>query len=625
VRDNEPVRKLTTILSADAAEFSRMMRSDEEGTFRILRSCRDAIQRLIGEHQGRVFSTAGDSVVAEFASPVEALRCSADIQQAIEKVGASQPENLRMKFRIGLNLGDVLVEGTDLIGDGVNVAARIQQAAKPGETWISASVHEVVKNQPEFSYDDLGGLNAKNLAEPIHVHRARRLATGGRPNRRRRMRAVLRAGGWSALVASLAASAIGLAAYLGYVPLPAWQSKPRVEDATLTHASIAVLPFENQTGDPEQEYFVDGITDDVTLALGRFSDLSVIASEAVQQYKGRFPKLSDLRADLGVGYVLDGSVSRSGDQVRVKVELSDAVTGKQLWPGQYEGDLKDVFAFQDSVTQNVVGVLAIKISDIERQRSLAKPPENLQAYDYLQRGREYFRRNTRADNREARKMFDAAIALDPDYASAYVARALSRTLNISAGWADPAIATSTLTEAEGDAHKALELDSSNALAHAALADIQLLRKKYEFALEEDNRAIDLNPNDAFSHAARGGVLVFSGPPAEAVKSFEIARRLNPTMDVVRQYPVNWAYYLVQRYDEAARISEVGARDSTDYFNPACLAAAYAQLGRRDDAGRAAKDTLRAFPLFDVETFVSQFQRETDQHLVREGLLKAGLK
>ncbi|HEU4826096.1 MAG TPA: hypothetical protein VFS85_06435 [Dongiaceae bacterium] len=425
-------------------------------------------------------------------------------------------------------------------------------------------------------------------------------------------------------MAGVTAGTLGLAVYLGFVPLPVWQSRPGADGLNLTHASIAVLPFDNLTGDAAQDYFVDGITEDMTLALGRFSDLSVIAREAVQQYKAKSAAPKDISRELGVRYVLDGSVSRSGDRVRVKVELSDTVTGEQLWPGQYDGELKDVFAFQDDVTQNVVGALAIKISEIERQRSLAKPPENLQAYDYLQQGREYYRRNTRADNRKARELFERAIALDPSYASAYVALALSRLLTVTSGWTDqPA---ETLNEAERLARKALALDRANSQAHAALADVYLNRSQYQLALAEDDQAIALNPNDAFSHAARAGVLVFAGNAEEAVKSFEIATRLNPTMDIVRQYPIGFAYYLVKRYDEAARIMELGVRENpTDYFNFACLAASYAQLGRMDDAARAASGTLHAWPFFHVETFVSQFQSLTDRAVIRAGLRKAGLK
>ena len=625
MRDNEPVRKLTTILSADAAEFSRMMRSDEEGTFRTLRSCREAIQRLIGEHQGRVFSTAGDSIVAEFASPVEALRCAADMQQAIEKLDAEMPETLRLKFRIGVNLGDVLVAGTDLIGDGVNVAARIQQGAKPGEIWISASVHEVVKNQSEFSYDDLGGLNAKNIAEPIHVHRARRCAAVVRPPiRQQRMRAALRATRWAVLAAFLVVGGIGLAVYFGYVPLPTWQSRTGIESANLTHASIAVLPFNNLTGDAMQDYFVDGIAEDMTVALGRFSDLSVIAREAVQQYKGKAPNPGELSRDLGVRYALQGSVRRDGDRVRVTAALSDAMTGVQLWSDRYDGTVQDVFSVQDDITRKVVGALAIKLSDIERQRSLAKPPDNLQAYDYLQRARDQYRRNTRASNREARQLLEQAITLDPNYASAYAALGLVRLNAVISGWTEQTL--EGLDQAETLAHKALDLDSGSSEAHAVLSGVYLNKARYDMARAEADKAIALNPNDADSHAMRGGTLIFIGEPEEALRSFDMALRLNPGLDIVRFYPIGLAYYFVGRFEDAVRVTAPQAiRNPGDYFNEASLAASYAQLGRMEDAAKAASATLHAWPFFRVDTFASQFNRESDRAAIADGLRKAGLK
>jgi TolB-like protein/class 3 adenylate cyclase/Tfp pilus assembly protein PilF len=625
VRDDEPIRKLTTILSADVAEFSRMMRADEEGTYRALRSCRQVIEPLVTDHQGRIFGSAGDGLVAEFSSPVEALRCAADIQQAVGGIGADEPEDRRMRFRIGINLGDVLVTGKDLIGDGVNVADRIQHVAKPGEICISAGIHELVKTQPEFSYEDLGDLTVKNIAQPIRVHRAWRLSpTSGRVGaRRRRTRAALRAGGWAALVVAAAAGALALAFHLGYVALPAGQSGPPAAASGFTNPSIAVLPFENLSGDPAQDYFAQGITEDMTLALGRFSDLSVIAREAVQRYKGRPLKAGELNADLGVRYALQGSVRRDGDRVRVTATLSDAMTGVQLWADRYDGEVKDVFAVQDDITRKVVGTLAIKLSDIERQRSLAKPPENLQAYDYVLRGWDHNRRNTRADNREARRLFEQAIALDPDYAYAYVGLAISRIASVAAGWTEQT--AEVLNEAERLANKALELDSNNATAHSVLADVYLNRQQYDLARAEDDKAIALNPNDAWSHAARGGVLVYAGEPEEAVKSFEIAMRLNPTMDVARQYSIGWGYYLVGRYDEAARLVETAlGQYPGDYYNYSCLAASYAQLGRMEEAAKAARDTLRTWPFFHVDTFVSQFRRAEDRTAIAEGLRKAGL-
>jgi adenylate cyclase len=626
VRGNEPTRKLTTILSADAAEYSRMMRADEEGTFRTLRICRDVIDRLVTEHQGRIFGTAGDSVIAEFASPVEALRCAVEMQQGIEKTQEESSEASRMTFRIGINLGDVLVQGDDLIGDGVNVADRIQHLAQPGEICISAGIHELVKTKPEFAFDDLGVVTVKNIADPIHVYRVRLVpkATVSSSVTSLRRSDVARAIRPAAAVVALIAGALGIAAYFGYLHLPIADLTSRPAGVTLGHASIAVLPFDNLSNDPAQDYFAAGIAEDMILALGRFSDLSVVAREAVQQYKGKALKPGEISSDLGVRYALQGSVRRDGDRVRVTAALSDAMTGVQLWSDRYDGEVKDVFAVQDDITQKVVGALAIKLSDIERQRSLAKPPENLQAYDYLQRGRDYFRRNTRADNREARRLFEQAIALDPNYAAAYVELAMTRMASAVSGWTEQTV--ESVNDAEAAARKALELDRSNAAAHAVLADVYLNRAQYDLARAEDDQAIALNPNDAASHAARGGVLVFAGEPEEAVKSFETATRLNPGMDIVRQYPVGFAYYLVGRYDDAVRLMESGVRQNpADYFNYAGLTASYAQLGRMEDATRAARGTLHAWPFFRVDAFVSQFNRESDRAAIGDGLRKAGLK
>ena len=615
----EPTRKLTTILSADAAEYSRMMRADEDGTFRALRLCRHAIDRCVADHQGRIFATGGDSVVAEFPSPVEALRCAVDIQQGIAKIDEDLPESNRLTFRIGINLGDVLIAGEDLIGDGVNVAARIQHLARPGEIYVSASVHALVKNQPGLAFDDLGRVAVKNIAEPVHIYCMRSGPGAVRPRRHDPARKALSL----AFAVVLAIALLGAGIYLAFPDLlPALSGRGAASQ--FSHPSIAVLPFENLSGDPAQGYFADGITEDMTLALGRFSDLSVVAREAVQQYKGRALKPGELSRDLGVRYALQGSVRRDGDRVRVTAVLSDAMNGVQLWSDRYDGEVQDVFAVQDDITQKVVGTLAIKLSDIERQRSLAKPPENLQAYDYLQRGMDYYRRNTRADNREARRLFEQAIALDPTYASAYVALAQTRVLAATSGWTE--LMAEALTEAEKLARKALELDDSSAEAHQILADVYLNRGQYDFARAEADEAIELNPNDAFSHAARGGTLVFAGDSEEALKSFEIAQRLNPPMALFRLYPMGWAYYLVRRYDNAIRITESAlTQNPSDYFVHAALAASYAQLGRTEDATRAAAATLRAWPFFQVDAFVTQFRSEADRAFIADGLRKAGLK
>ena len=626
MREQEPTRKLTTILCADAAGYSRMMRADEEGTYRSLRACRDAFDRLVGEHHGRIFGAAGDSVLAEFPSPVEAVRCAAGIQQSIDTIAENTPETARLRFRMGINLGDVLVQGDDLIGDGVNIAARLQGLAQPGEIFISAGIFELVKNTPGLAFDDLGKLAVKNIAEPVHVHRVRagpamaRLRTAAPRSRWSWARALLGA----SLVAGALAGVLGVGWYHGYLPLPRIGSLQGAGSPQAGHASIIVLPFENLSGDVAQDYFADGITEDITLALGRFSDLSVIAREAAQQFKGKPPQPGELGRALRVRYVLQGSARRDGERVRVTAMLSDAQSSVQLWSDRYDGEVKDVFSVQDDITQKVVGALAIKLNDIERQRSLAKPPENLQAYDYLLRGRDYFLRRTRADNSTARRMFETAIQLDPNYAAAYVALGYTRVAAAFSGWTEQV--AEAVEQAQQYGQKALELDSGNAEAHALLGSVYLNLGQGERAVTEIRQAVALNPSDANSYALLGGALTYNGQPAEGVEAFELAMRLNPDMGAGRFTPVGWAYYLVGRYEDAVRVQEAAVRKTpNEYFIHAGLAASYAQLGRMTDAKRAAQDTLRTWPFFRVDEFADQFAGIAQKAVIKEGLRQAGLK
>jgi adenylate cyclase len=615
VEERGPKRKLTTILCADCAGFSRMMRADEEGTYRVLQDCRKLIDPLVAEHDGRIFGSAGDSVVAEFPSPVEAVRCATEIQQAIERLGAEFPEDHRMHFRIGINIGDVMIEGDDLIGDGVNVAARLEGLSDPGGICISGSVYEQIKNKLALDCDDLGDQIVKNIADPVRVHRVRvgpqavrqpgtnRLATPWR----------IRLAGAGLITFLLIAI---LTAYFNYNV----QSPVRPQ---CTHASIAVLPFGNLSGEPAQDYFSDGTTEDIIAALGRFSDLSVIAHVAVQPYKGKPLKPGQLNRELGVCYALEGSVRRNGNQVLITAQLVDALSGLLLWSDSYTGELKDVFTLRNEITQSVAGKLAIKLIDIERQRAFKKPTENLDAYDYLLRGRDYFARNTRSGNEEAKILFERAIGLDPAYASAYVALGLTRLKTVGFGWTE--FPDEALKQAESLGQKAIELDAGNAESHALLGRVYLIRGQLDVANSEAERAIALNPNDAGSYAARGTVLVFSGHPTEAIESFEIAMRLNPGMGSSRYEPVGWAYYLERRYEEAVTALKAGLRTSpSDYFNHAGLAASYAQLGRTDEAVHAAEEVRRVWPFFEVDSFVAQFN-EANRPLIVEGLHKAGLK
>jgi TolB-like protein/Tfp pilus assembly protein PilF len=604
-----------------------MMRADEERTYRVLQDCRKLIDRLVGEHDGRIFATAGDSVVAEFPSPVEAVRCATEIQHAIELLEAESPEDRRMHFRIGINLGDVMIQGDDLIGDGVNVAARLQGLSDPGGICISHTVYEQIKNKLALACEDLGDQTVKNIAEPVRVHRVRvgrpavpRLATT-RIATPRRIRLA------AACLISFLLVAIAIKYFNYNVKSPV---RPRC-----THASIAVLPFGNLSGETAQDYFSDGTTEDIIAALGRFSDLSVIAHVAVEPYKGKPLRPGQLNRELGVCYALEGSVRRDRNQVLITTQLVDALNGLLLWSDSYTGEFKDVFALRNEITQSVAGKLAIKLIDIERQRAFKKPTENLDAYDYLLRGRDYYSRNTRSGNDQAKILFERAIELDPSYASAYVALGRTRTRASLFGWTE--FPDEALKEAEGLAQKAIELDDGNAEAHALLGEIHEDLGQLDAAIIEAERAIALNPNDAGSYEARGAILVFSGHPKQAIESFEIAMRLNPTMGSSLWEPVGWAYYMERRYTEALTALKAGLRaNPSDYSNPAGLAASYAQLGRTDEARHAAEEVRRLWPFFDVDDFVALFDTyclhgaassacEANHAIIVDGLHKAGLR
>jgi adenylate cyclase len=613
VEEHGPRRKLTTILCADCAGYSRMMRADEEGTYRALQSCRQLIARLVGEHEGRIFGSAGDSVVAEFPSPVEAVRAAAEIQQAIAELGAGVAEGHRMQFRIGINLGDVMIEGDDLIGDGVNVAARLQGLSEAGGICISGSVHEQVRNKLALAWDDLGNQTVKNIPEPVRAFRVQVGISGTQrsPAARIAIPHRLRLAG-AGLLAALALGAL-VAYFVRPNPLP-----------QCSQASIAVLPFANLSGDPAQQYFSDGTTEDIIAALGRFSDLAVTAHVAVQPYKGRAVRPEEVSRELGVCYILTGSTRKNGDQVLVTAELTDALNGQLLDSYSDGGNLKDLFDVRNQLTLSVVGKLAIKIEDLERQRALKKPTDNLDAYDLVLRGRDAYARNTRSANNDARKLFEQAIQLDPTYASAYAALGKTRTTAAFSGWTE--FPDDAYQQAERLAQKAIELDKDNAEAHRLLGDVYSYRRQFDLAIDEFGRAIELNRSDAEGYLYRGGLFVTVGRSGEAIADFEVAKSLIPSLGSAWLAPVGWAYYLQHRYQEAMTTFAGGAHTApSDYFVHAGLAASYAQLGRKEEATKAAADVLRTWPFFRVDQFIANFQYETDRVLITEGLRKAGLE
>ncbi len=579
------IRKLAVILAADVAGYSRLMAADEEGTLAALHARRQVIDELIARHHGRIFTTAGDSVMAEFASPVEAVRCAGAIQQEVERRNADLPDARRMLFRVGVNLGDVMVEGDNLFGDGVNVAARLEGVAEPGGISISGAVHDQIRNKVDLSFDDLGEQSLKNIGYPVRVFGLRRDGAA-EPE-----------------------------------PLP---ERPAATAPGRRSAlpSIAVLPFANFGGDPEQDYFADGLTEDLITELSRFQELRVIARNSVMTYKGKPARVQEVGRDLGVRYVLEGSVRKAGARVRITAQLVKAATGHHLWAERFDRDLADIFEVQDEVTRRIVATLAGKLGESERRLARSRQTGNLEAYDCVLRGRELWERFTPEANREARRLYEKAIELDPDYARAYASLAWTFLVEHSERWAGPE--EQPLERALEYARQGVEVNPASHSNYLVLGQIYLSKGLHDEALEALETAIALNPNDADGYAFLARALSFAGRPEEAIELVEKARRLNPAAP--RWYALNlgMALYLARRYDEAVTAFRKGRPLGDAGYR--WLAAAYGQLGREEDAKGAAAEYLKLTPDFSLARHLEMlhFQRAEDREHYAEGLRKAGL-
>ena len=578
-------RKLAVILAADVAGYSRLMAADEEGTLAALNARRQVIDELIARHHGRIFTTAGDSVMAEFASAVEAVRCAAAIQQEIERRNADLPEPRRMLFRVGVNLGDVMVGGDNLFGDGVNVAARLESVAEPGGICISGAVYDQIRNKVDLSFDDLGERSLKNIGYPVRVFGVRRdgaAEPGSLPER-------------PAGISPIRPSAL---------------------------PSIAVLPFANLGGDPEQEYFADGITEDLITELSRFQELRVIARNSVMTYKTKPVRVQEVGRDLGVRYVLEGSVRKAGGRVRITAQLIDAGTGHHLWAERFDRDLADIFAVQDEVTGRIVATLAGKLAESERRRARSGQTENLEAYDCVLRGRELWYRFTPEANREARRLYEKAIELDPDYARAYASLAWTYLVEHSERWGSAE--DQPLERALEIARRGVMVNPVSHSNHLALGQVCLSKGLHDEALEALETAITLNPNDADGYVFLAETLSYAGRPDEAIDLVEKAQRLNPAYPRWYAWNLGTAFYVARRYDDAVTALRRGSPLVAMAYR--WLAVAYAQLGREQEAKAAAEEYLKRTPDFSLARHLElmPFQHAEDRDHYAEGLRKAGL-
>jgi len=555
---------------------------------RALRS--DLIDPTIAVHNGRVVKRTGDGALVEFRSVVDAVRCAIEVQNGMVERNAGVPQDRRIEFRIGIHLGDVVEESDgDLMGDGVNIASRLEGVAEPGAICLSEDAYRQVKARLDLSVSDLGSKQLKNIADPIRVY-------------------ALQVGAGAAKPAMVSQSATSQ---------PATAAPPKL--------SIAVLPFANMSGDPEQDYFADGISEDIITGLSKLPQLFVIARNSSFTFKGQNVHVQDVGTKLGVRHVLEGSVRKSGNRVRITAQLIDAASGGHLWAERFDRDLTDIFAVQDDVTQHIVGALAVNLTVDEQQRLSSEHTRNPEAYDCFLRGRELWHGLTEATNIAARDLLLRAIELDPKFAAAHAFLALTYGLDYLNRWgASPSTA---MEHAEQAAGRAVALDDADPWAHWALSMIYLYTRRHDAALSECERVVALNPNFAEGYVSFGEVLHYSGSNEEALRCFDRGMALNPYFPDVLLHFRALACFQLGRYGEAVSLLEQRvARNAITDVSRALLAASLGHLGRVDEARAAWQETLRVNPGYslDYRRKVLPYKNPANFELVVEGLRKAGV-
>jgi TolB-like protein/class 3 adenylate cyclase/Flp pilus assembly protein TadD len=588
VSDRPVERKLAAIFAADIAGYSRLMGADEAGTVTRLKASRAIIDRLIAANRGRIFNTAGDSVVADFASAVDAVQCAVAVQEALAEESAPQGSAEKMQFRIGVHVGDVVVDGANLLGDGVNIAARLEGIAEPGAICLSGAARDQIGNKLPVSFDDLGEQQVKNIAQPIRVYRVGPLPS--RPH-----------AGETPAIQPVAA-----------LPLP---DKP----------SIAVLPFQNISGDPEQEYFADGMVEEIITALSRLRWFFVIARNSTFTYKGRAVDVKEVGRELGVRYVLEGSVRKSANRIRVTAQLVEAATGNHVWAERYDRELADIFAVQDEITERVVAAIEPELYAAEHIRSQSKPPDSLDAWECVIRALACLGQGTRDENTEAEALCRRAIAIAPGYGRAHslLAWALLRRSVYSGDL------RTVVPEMSAETQTALALDDRDPWAHFAQGNLQHRLRHPGEAVRSLRRALELNPNFALAHALLANPLTLQGMHQEAVDSAEHALRLSPHDRHVGYYAslaLAQAHFAAERYSEcvtwARNMIEKSPENLPGHF---FLTAALAMAGDLTAATEARGTLLRLRPEFSL-TYITQNSPVTGEQAdrLREGLCKAGV-
>jgi adenylate cyclase len=582
-------RKLAAILSADVVGYARLMAEDEAATIRTLTDYREEIARLVRQHRGRVVDSPGDNVLADFPTALEAVRAAVEIQRVIGVRNAELPSGRRMEFRIGVHLGDVAVEGERIYGDGVNIAARLESLAEPGGICLSGTIHDQVQRKLDLSYEDLGKQNLKNLPDPVQAYRIRLEPEAGLPS----------------------------------------QSLPGMDELTVPGFSgvpaIAVLPFDNLSGDPEQEYFADGIGEDLITRLSAWRYFPVISRNSSFVYKGKSVDVKQVSRELGVRFVVEGSVRKFRDRVRISAQLIDATTGAHVWAEKYDRELTDIFAVQDEITETIVGSLVSASHRIERRRSARRDPQDLDVWESVQRGYWHLYPYTKDETLKAESLFRDAIERDPHFSIAHVALSQCLAYQIIYRWADsPA---KTRVECLRVAEESVALGEDLPAAHVCLGMACQVLGDYERALTAHQKAIELNPSYALAHWGLSLALTYTGRPDEAMEALRKALRLSPHDELAHFFLRHLAllHFIAERYQDAVewakRSLDLSPRQA-DCLR--ILAASYGNLGRSDEA-RAALDTaLGLEPGISMIRLRSGVPRPYAERYL-DGLRKAGLR
>ena len=572
-------RRLAAILAADVAGYSRLMGVDEEGTLTALKAYRrEVIDPKIAEHRGRIVKTTGDGALVEFASAVDAVRCAMEIQRAMTERIAEIPEGRRVEFRIGINVGDIIIDEGDIYGDGVNIAARVETLASPGTICLSDDAYRQIKGKLALDVIDMGEQQLKNIAEPIRVYGVR---LEGIP----------------------------------LCPSPALPDKP----------SVAVLPFTNMSGDPEQEYFADGITEDIITDLSKIAGLLVIARNSSFAYKGKSVDIRTIGRELGVRSLLEGSIRRASNRVRITAQLINAANGAHLWAERYDRDLTDIFAVQDEVTRHIVDALKIKLTPDEAARIADIPTNSLEAHDLFLRGRELIlgRKWTREIFDQLVALMTRAIQLDPDYAEAYAGLGFAHNQDFHNRFTG---SPDALDVAEHFATIAVEKGPTVPFPHWVLAAVVLWKKKFDLVKRETEIALALNPNYALAWNTRGNAEAYSGHPLAAIPYFERAMRLDPAFTQQYTHFLGSAYLVAGRYEAAAASFRERIRlvPETD-LSRGLLISALGHLGQIDEARRVWSELRQLNPKYSFADHLSRLPfSPADADRIKEGIAKAGL-